>query len=545
MVKGVLLNPTHPSFIRKSYPMTSSMDSFCDQDTTYPGLSGYNSRVVLRGDHDSSYQATRRNMENKRTPKISRRDFLKTTAIVAGALAASGIAARIYRNHVGRDFDPERTERLLNSIQPPTDPSTLPNIVLILVDDLGYGDLGAYGGQVIKTPRIDRMADEGVRLTNFYTSAPVCSPSRAALLTGRYPKRSHMTLPLYPKNHHMEYLLKLVDRYQFDVTGLPEDEATFPELLRAAGYRTGLIGKWHLGDQPGHLPNDSGFDDFYGVLYSNDVAKFAVWRDYEIEVPAPVEQSSLTQDYTREALQFIEANADRPFFLYLSHTAVHEPLFAGEAFQGSSEGGLYGDGVEELDWSTGQVLDKLGELGLDQNTLVMFSSDNGPWWQGNPGDFRGRKNNLTDGGFRVPFIARWPGTLPAGVTSDELSINFDIFATCLSMAGVPLPGDRIIDGTNMLPILKDGVPGAHERFFYYDGPILVAVRYQNWKYHRRHMSDNGGYPIFSHGPFLFDLEKDPSESYNLIEAYPEVAERLVRMLDEWEREIDANPRGWV
>lgn len=481
---------------------------------------------------------------NQKTGKYSRRDFLKAGALIGGTLAAGGIAARVYRNHVGRDYDPERTTRLLSSIQPADDPSILPNIVLIVVDDLGYGDLGAYGGQVIETPIIDRMAAEGVMMTNFYASAPVCTPSRAALLTGRYPIRSHLPLPLYPNNHPMEFFLKLVNRYPFDVTGLPEDEATSAELLRAAGYRTGLIGKWHLGDQPGHLPNDNGFDDFYGVLYSNDVPKFAVWRNDQVVIPTPVEQSSLTQAYTREALQFIQENADQPFFLYLSHTAVHEPLFASPEFQGKSGAGLYGDSVQELDWSTGQVLGVLDALGLEENTLVMYTSDNGPWWQGDPGDLRGRKNNLTEGGLRVPFIARWPGHLPAGTTTGALSINFDIFPTCLSLAGIPIPGDRIIDGVDMLPVLKGETQDLHDRFYYYDGPILVAVREGKWKYMRRHMSDNGGYPLFASGPFLYDLDKDPGESYNLIEAHPAAAERLARLLDEWEMEMRANPRGW-
>jgi uncharacterized sulfatase len=198
-----------------------------------------------------------------------------------------------------------------------------------------------------------------------------------------------------------------------------------------------------------------------------------------------------------------------------------------------------------LDWSTEQILDGLAELGLDENTLVLFTSDNGPWWQGNPGELRGRKNNITDGGLRVPLIARWPGHIPAGTTSDELSINFDIFPTCLSIAGIPIPRDRVIDGKNLLPVLKGEAPSPHDRFFYYDGPILAAVRHHNWKYQRRHMSDNGGYPLFSQGPFLFDLEKDPSESYNLIETYPEVARRLAKMLDEREAEMNANLRGWL
>jgi arylsulfatase A-like enzyme len=482
---------------------------------------------------------------SENTNRISRRNFLKSAAIVTGAVAVGGFAARSLRNQAGRDFDLARTEQLLASLQPGDDPSRLPNIILIDADDLGYGDLGAYGGRIIKTPHIDQMAAEGVRLTNFYACAPVCTPSRAAMLSGRYPIRSHMTLPLYPRHHYMEYLLKLVDRYPYDVTGIPEDEALLPEILQRGGYRTGLVGKWHLGDQPGHLPNDNGFDDFFGVLYSNDVDQFAIWRNKVLETPPPVEQNTLTQTYTQEALQFIQDNRDRPFFLLLSHTAVHEPLFAGEAFRGRSEGGLYGDSVEELDWSLGQVLGTLSDLELDETTLVIFTSDNGPWWQGDPGEFRGRKNNISEGGLRVPFIARWPGQLPAGTVSDALSVNFDLFPLCLALARMPVPHDRLIDGRDMLPVLKGQPYNPHDRFFYYDGPILVAVRYKNWKYQRRHMSDNGGYPLFSHGPFLFDLDKDPHESYNLIETRPDIAQELVQMLDQWEKDIKSNVRGWT
>lgn len=472
---------------------------------------------------------------------LSRRNFLKGTVFVGFALAV----ARFLRNRIGRDFDLPRTQKLLGSIEPADSPRSLPNMVVILVDDLGYGDWGLNQSGMIDTPNLDRMAAAGVVMTQFYASASLCTPSRAALLTGRYPVRSHMTLPLYPDNHPMEFLLKLVDRYQYDVTGIPEDEAVLPELLKRRGYHTGMVGKWHLGDRPGHLPNDNGFDSFYGVLYSNDQKRMAVFRDEEIEIPAPVEQNDLTKNYTREALDFIEKNQDQPFFLYLAHTAVHEPLFAGEEHRGTSEAGLYGDSVQELDWSVGEVLDKLSKLGIDEDTLVIFSSDNGPWWQGSPGGLRGRKNNIAEGGFRVPFIARWPKTLPAGVVTDELGINFDIFSTCLEISSTPIPADRIIDGKSLLPRLEWEEPSPHDRFFYYDGPILVAVRYKNWKYQRRHMSDNGGYPLFSHGPFLFDLERDPNESYNLIESHPEISEQLSQMLDDWEAALDENVRGWL
>jgi arylsulfatase A len=477
--------------------------------------------------------------------RSTRRNFLKGAFALTGALALGGISARLWRNHVGRDFDPDRTEELLDQIQSASSIENLPNIIVILVDDLGFGDWGVSDSSLIQTPNLDHMAEEGVVMTNFYACAPVCTPSRAAILTGRYPIRSHMTLPLYPKNHPMEFLLKLVDRYRYDVTGIPEDEAMLPEILQRRGYQTGMVGKWHLGDRPGHLPNDNGFDSFYGVLYSNDMKRLDVWRNDVIEVPSPIDQSELTQRYTQEALQFIHKSKDNPFFLYLAHTAVHEPLFASSDFLRSSEAGLYGDAVQELDWSVGQVLKLIAELDLDEKTLIFFTSDNGPWWQGSTGGLRGRKNNLMEGGFRVPLILRWPKTLPAGTICDELAINFDIFSTCLSISNSPLPNDRIIDGKDLLSTVRDQAPGPHDTFYYYDGPILVAIRHKQWKYHRRHMSENGGYPLISDGPFLFDLEQDPNESYNLIDAYPAIAEQLATMLNDWETEMSINVRGWL
>ena len=455
------------------------------------------------------------------------------------------MAARLIRNVRGRDFDPQRTEAYLSSIHPPQNLTELPNIIIILVDDLGYGDLGVFGSELIHTPNIDQMAAEGVRLTNFHASAPLCSASRAGLLTGRYPLRTHISLPLYPSGHPMHLFLSAIDRYRFDVNGIPEDEALLPEILGRRGYRTGMVGKWHLGDRPGHIPSDRGFDSFYGVLYSNDEKPFALYRDGEIVEESPLEQSDLTQKYTREALRFIQANHHRPFFLYLSHTAVHEPLNASEVFRGRSQAGLYGDAVEEIDATTGEILAKLGDLGIDQDTLVIFTSDNGPWWQGSPGDYRGRKSNMMEGGFKVPFIARWPGVLAAGKVSDALSVNFDILPTCLAAAGVPLPDDRLIDGGDMLPLLQGEAPALHDTFYYFDGPHLIAIQHEGWKYHRRNMSDNGGYPTFFHGPFLFNLETDPTESYSLIESEPEMAGELRAMLDAFEGEIEENVRGWL
>jgi uncharacterized sulfatase len=354
-----------------------------------------------------------------------------------------------------------------------------------------------------------------------------------------------MTTPLYPTGHPMYYFLNVVGRYPYNVTGIPQDEVMLPELLQRKGYRTGMVGKWHLGDRSPHLPNENGFESFYGPLYSNDVTPFAIYRDARVEIEAPANQTALTRNYTQEAIRFLERNQEEPFFLYLSHSMVHEPVHASEDFRGRSQAGLYGDAVEELDWSVGEILKTIKDLGLDEETLVLFTSDNGPWWQGSVGSLRGRKNNLMEGGFRVPFIARWPGVLPGARVSQAVSANFDIFATCLEIAGMPLPDDRIIDGKSLLPILQGEGDSPHQALHYYDGSELVAVRSGDYKYHRRHMLDNGGYPLFNHGPFLFDLGRDPDEAYNLIESEPEVAERLASMLDAWEVQLETNLRGWL
>lgn len=474
--------------------------------------------------------------------RISRRAFMRGAAILGGTLVAGGIGYRSLHNHLGRDFRPERATAYLDRIQPSDSPAALPNIIIILLDDLGYGDLDA---PTINTPNLERMAAEGVRLTSFCASAALCSPSRAGLLTGRYPVRTHITNPLYPTGHPMNLLMDVLGRYAYSVTGIPEDEILLPEVLSRRGYRTGMVGKWHLGDKPGHRPNDRGFDSFYGVLYSNDERPYAIYRDQEIAVEDPADQNLLTRDFTHEAQAFIRENRGGPFFLYLAHPMPHEPMHASEDFRGQSQAGLYGDTVEELDWGVGEVLRTLKEQSLDQNTLVVFTSDNGPWWQGNPGFTRGRKMLTFEGGFRVPFIARWPGVIPAGTLSDEMSMNFDLFPTCLQLAGVPLPTDRIIDGEDILPVLTGMSPSPHDTLYFYDTRTLLAVRRQQWKYHRRFRTDNAGYWPLQQGPFLFDLKADPNESYSLIESRPETAAELASMLDAWDARMEANLRGWI
>jgi len=473
---------------------------------------------------------------------LSRRDFLKTAAIAGGALVVGGVAGRQVHNHIGRDFQPDRARAYLDGIQPSPTPETLPNIIIILCDDLGFGDLQS---PAINTPNLARMAAGGTQLTSFYATASVCSPSRAGLLTGRYPVRTLITTPLLSTHDAMNIVMDVLGRYSYNVQGIPRDEVLLPEVLSRRGYRTGLVGKWHLGGTPGYLPNDRGFDSFYGALWSNDDQPYAIYRDRQVTVPAPADQNVLTQEFTLAAQDFIRSNREHPFFLYLAHAMPHTPIHASESFRGKSEAGLYGDAVEEIDWSVGQVLNTLSELGLDEKTLVIFSSDNGPWMEGNPGYVRGRKLLCFEGGFRVPFIARWPGVIPPGTTSPGMSINFDLFVTCLQLAGVAPLQDRMIDGKDILPFLKGEAPSPHETIFYYDTRTLVAVRYQHWKYHRRYRTDNAAFWPLQQGPFLFDLESDPNESYSLIDSQPERAAELAAMLEAVETMMEANLRGWL
>ena len=473
--------------------------------------------------------------------KISRRDFLKGAAIAGGAVLAGGTARQIY-NTIGRDFKPERAKVYLESVIPSPTPENLPNIIIILTDDLGFGDLES---PVVKTPNLKRMAVEGTSLSSFYATASVCSPSRAGLLTGRYPVRTLISTPLLSTHNPLNIVMDALGRYSYDVQGIPKDEVLLPEVLSRRGYRTALVGKWHLGGTPGYLPNDRGFDSFYGALWSNDDQPYAIYRNREVAVPAPADENVLTKDFTLAAQDFIRSNQNSPFFLYLAHAMPHYPVHASEDFRGKSDAGLYGDAVEEVDWSVGQILNTLVELGLDEKTLVIFTSDNGPWMEGNPGYARGRKLLCFEGGFRVPFIARWPGVIPAAKTSAEMCINFDLFVTCLQMAGATPPQDRIIDGKDMLPFLMGVAPSPNDTMFYYDTRTLVAVRHEDWKYFRRYVTDNAAYWPTQQGPFLFDLKSDPNESYSLIESQPERTAELARMLEDFRAGMKANLRGWL
>jgi len=293
--------------------------------------------------------------------------------------------------------------------------------VVILADDLGYGDLGCYGHPAFKTPHLDRMAAQGARLTSFNTPMPFCAPTRASLMTGRYPWRCGLTTNPHPAQDG----LRLGMGTARDSAGLPFSEITLGRHLQRAGYVTACIGKWHLGHQPEFLPTRRGFDEYLGIPYSNDMRPVKL-LDGEQVVEYPVVQTTLTARYTQRALRFIEHNRSRPFFLYLAHMHVHKPLAPGEMFYRKSNAGLYGDTVAELDWSVGEIMKGLKELGLDESTFVIFTSDNGPWYGGSTGGLRGMKASTFEGGYRVPFIARWPGRIPAGHVNDGLAVMMDI-----------------------------------------------------------------------------------------------------------------------
>ena len=410
------------------------------------------------------------------------------------------------------------------------------NFIIILTDDLGYGDLGVYGSTLIRTPNIDRLAAEGVRLDSFYASANVCTASRGGLLTGRYPIRLN--------------LVQDVARPSNDI-GIDASEITIAEALKIKYYQTALIGKWHLGEEAERNPVFNGFDEFYGLLHSNDMAPVELYQGTEM-IEFPVIQNTLTKRYTDQAISFIEKNQQKPFFLLLSHAFPHVPLVASKEFAGTSKAGLYGDVVEELDWSTGKVLDTLARLGLDENTLVIFTSDNGPWWEGSPGQFRDRKGSSWEGGMRVPFIARWPEEIPAGLVSPEPAMNIDVFPTLLAAAGAPLPGDKDIDGLDILPMLQGRTTSPHEALYFFDKDRIAGVRSGKWKLvvesKYQTVISSFDHPDSYYGPvgLLFDLENDPSETYSYAREHPEVVKRLRRYLQEGQETLKSRklPGMW-
>ena len=428
---------------------------------------------------------------------------------------------------------------VLPSLALAAEPARPPNFVFVYADDLGYGDLGCYGSK-IPTPNLDRMAREGMRFTDFYVAQAVCSASRTALLTGCYPNRLGILGALGPQSK----------------VGISDKEQTIAQLLKARGYTCGIVGKWHLGYQPQFLPPRHGFDDYFGLPYSNDMTpKTLPLIDGEKTIETNPDVNQLTTRYTERAVAFIEKNKDRPFFLYVPHTMPHVPLGVSEKFKGKSGQGMYGDVTMEIDWSVGEILAALKKHGLDEHTLVMFSSDNGPWLNygnhaGSAGPLREGKGTSWEGGVREPFIARWPNHVPAGTVCKEWAATIDILPTLVKLAGAE-PPKLPIDGLDISPLLL-GAPGAktpHEAYWYYWDRHLQAVRSGKWKLHFPHVyrtldRQPGGrdgkpakYVQKEIGLALYDLEADPGEITDVAKDHADVVEKLKALAEKAREEL--------
>ena len=436
-------------------------------------------------------------------------------------------------------------------------PSRPPNIVIILADDMGYGDIGAFGAPNIRTPRLDAMASQGQKWTNFYVQ-PVCSPSRAALLTGRLPIRSGMFAT--PSGRAPGVFRDNAAQ------GLPLDEITIAELLKSVGYTTGMVGKWHLGQLPQFLPTRQGFDSWFGLPFSHDM-RMTVPADKGLKTDAyydpkpeywdvplmrneqiierPVDHRTLTRRYTEEAVRFIDANRSRPFFLYLAHSMPHIPLARSSGYVDHSSAGIYGDVIEEIDWSTGQVLDALRAAGVEGQTLVLFTSDNGPWLPfethgGSAGPLREGKGTTWEGGVRTPAIFWRPGFVRPGTVTD-MGSGLDMLTTAAALAGAPLPAGRMIDGVDLSAPLRGTGPSPRDTIFYYSDNELRAVRRNRYK---AHFVTSGAYGLGAArtvhtSPLLFDLAEDPGERFDLAAAHPDIVADLIRVADAHRRTVVA------
>jgi len=533
---------------------------------------------------------------------MNRRTFLKLGTVTAVGIAGAGVLGCGKKPEYVLDIDPAiydtpekvgiPVENLIKKVS--TYEGKRPNIIVVLCDDLGYGDLGCYGSTSIKTPHLDRMAREGMQFTDFYSSNALCSPSRAGLLTGRYPHRTGVTFPEWPKDDSL--VLKISRSLgllsanigamdgiggKSIIEGLPLSEITLAKALKVAGYKTAAIGKWHLGDftkLPQYHPYKHGFDYFAGFYAANDDLPYAFWRgEKEIVHDIGLAQDPYTGILTQEAVNFIEQSKREPFFLYFAHKDPHQPNYPSKRFLNSSEGGLYGDTVQEVDWSVGEVLSCLERNNLVRDTIIIFTSDNGAWFNGSTGGLRGRKGQSYEGGFRVPMLAWWPGRIPAGSVCREPAMNIDFFPTCLALAGLTLPTDRIIDGKDISGLLEGkGKQSPHEALFFFHHNEIEGVRTGDWKYFRR--INHAVYPVYADKdntllgwivnnfftyagkdaegkthtipflgrlPLLYNMKVDPGENYNVIDKYPAVGRRMYDLMTQWEQAFAKNPRGWI
>ncbi|UCG49174.1 MAG: sulfatase [Phycisphaerales bacterium] len=417
-----------------------------------------------------------------------------------------------------------------------------PNFVIIFADDQGYQDVGCFGSPNIKTPNLDRMAAEGMKFTDFYSAAAICSPSRAALMTGCYPPRVGITEVLF-RRHNI---------------GLNPQEVTVADILKGQGYATACVGKWHLGHLPEFLPTSNGFDSYFGIPYSNDMdgikgkdknldrawreKDYSPWdvplmRDKEV-IEQPAVQTTLTERYTEEAVRFIRKNKGRPFFLYMPHTMPHVPLFVSDEFYVEDVFKAYKATIEQIDHSVGQVFAALREAGVDGNTLVIFTSDNGPWLSkkhhgGSALPLRDGKFTTYEGGMREPCIMRWPGKIPAGKVCSEICGTIDVLPTFAALAGAKVPSDRVIDGKDIWPLMagRSWAKSPHKAYFYYRGTELEAVRSGRWKIRRNKKNVE-----------LYDLGADVGEKNNLAENHPDTVQRLTAIMQEFDSELKANSR---
>jgi len=472
---------------------------------------------------------------------LTRRTFLKAMGLGAAAAALPACLKKTQAAAAGRP----------------------PNVVIIFTDDQGYQDVGCFGSPLIRTPNLDRMAAEGARFTDFYVAASVCTPSRAALMTGCYPQRVNMNV--------VSRIIKGEERggavvlFQNSNRGLHPNEITIAEILKRRGYATACVGKWHLGHLPEFLPMRQGFDSYYGIPYSNDMrirkgeeSGPPLLRNGEL-IEHPANQATLTKRYTEEAVTFIRASKDRPFFLYLPQTMPHLPLAASQKFNGKSKRGLYGDVIEEIDWSVGEVLKTLKDCGVDEQTLVIFTSDNGPWIRfgahgGSALPLRDGKGTIYEGGMREPCIMRWPGKIPAGSVCKEVATTMDLLPTIAGLTGGQVPTDRVIDGADIWPLMagKPGAKSPHEAFYYYPKQTTVplAVRCGKWKLHKagprfKTWKDEKGRWIHRRVDLpteLYDLDADVAETTNLAEKHPDVVKRLTRMMDRFDADLKKHSR---